>query len=295
MTHSQDQWLKSVSQSGTVRGVSVTATRIVQDLARRHGLKGHSAQAMGEAAVAGFLLASYCKPGERMNLNIKSDGWVKQALVDAYPNGTLRGYVIDNPDRIAPKHDETHEGPWGQGLLSVLRQKDLGKQEPYIGTVPLVTGHLAKDLTYYWLQSEQVSSACGIAVNLNASGEITSAGGFLIQALPGATDAEIKEIESQVNSMTELSSEVALDRDPVHLLSKIFQNTAFMVLEKKELRFECPCSWDRVRNALILIGETELQSILNDQGEAVVNCDFCAKEYRANSELLKKMIGEIKN
>ncbi len=288
-----DQWLKSVSQSGTVRGVSVTATHIVQNLAQRHGLKGAAAQAMGEAAIAGFLLASYCKPGERMNLNIKSDGFVKQALVDAYPDGTLRGYVVENRERVAPINDRTHEGPWGNGLLSVLRQKDLGKQEPYIGTVPLVTGHLAKDLTYYWLQSEQVSSACGIAVNLDISGDIDSAGGFLVQALPGATDDELREIDTQVNAFTGLANEVANARDPIQLLSKIFQNTAFMVLEKKPLRFECHCSWERVRNALLLIGSEELTSMLKEQGEAVVHCDFCAKEYKADSSELQKIIQEI--
>lgn len=289
-----DLCLKSISQSGTIRGVSITATEIVKDLAARHKLQEAEAKALGEAAIAGLLLASYCKPGERMNLNIRANGWVKQALVDAYPDGTLRGYVVKNPERVIPEIDQTGEGPWGQGLLSVLRQKDMGKQEPYIGTVPLVTGHLPKDLTYYWLQSEQVSSACGIAVNLNKKGEVETAGGFLIQALPGASDSEIREIDTQVNTFTGLADEVANARDPVQILSKIFQNTAFMVLEKKPLKFQCSCSWDRVRNALLLVGSDELKSMLNDQGRALVHCDFCAKEYQADRVELEKMIAELK-
>src|SRR5262249_31024480 len=153
----------------------------------------------------------YCKPGERMNLKVQSDGWAKQAFVDAYPNGTIRGYLVPNPTAVVGKEDLTGEGPWGRGFLSVLRMKDVEVAEPYIGTVPLVTGHLAKDLTYYWLQSEQVPSAVGIAVNLEDDGTLASAGGFMVQAMPGATQAEVREIEAQVHSMGNLAREIALD------------------------------------------------------------------------------------
>lgn len=288
-----DLWQKCISKSGTLRGVAVRCTDVAKDLAELHALRGDSAQAFAETLVAGFLLASYCKVGERMNLNLKGDGWAKQALVDAYPNGTIRGYLVPNENAVVGKVDLTGEGPWGRGFLSVLRKKDVEGSEPYVGTVPLVTGHLAKDLTYYWLQSEQVPSAVGIAVNVGKDGTISSAGGFMVQAMPGASDAELREIETQVNAMSNLAREIAADRDPIFLLSQIFQNTAFILLEKKDLRAECTCSWERVRQALALVGTTELQSMLDEKGEAVVKCDFCETEYRADRATLEKMISEI--
>lgn len=231
-----------------------------------------------------------------MNLNIRGDGWVKQALIDAYPDGSIRGYLVPNDHAVIPSMDLTGEGPWGRGTLSVLRKRDNleGKNEPYVGTVPLLTGHLAKDITFYWLQSEQVPSAIGIAVNLSAEGKITSAGGFLVQAMPGATDDELADIENQVNGMTDLAKEISSDGDPIHLLSQIFQDRAFMLLEKKDLRAECSCSWERVRKALVLIGASELQSMLEETGDAVVKCDFCMKEYRADADTLRQMISEAK-
>lgn len=289
-----DQWQKCISNSGTVRGVAIRCTTLAQSLAALHGLTGEHARALGEALVGGFLLSSYAKDTERMNLNIRGDGWVKQALIDAYPDGSIRGYIVPNDHAVIPSMDLTGEGPWGRGTLSVLRKRDNleGKNEPYVGTVPLLTGHLAKDLTFYWLQSEQVPSAIGIAVNLSSEGKVTSAGGFLVQAMPGATDEELSDIETQVTSMTDLAKEISSDGDPIHLLSQIFQDRAFMLLEKKELRAECSCTWERVRKALVLIGASELQSMLEETGDAVVKCDFCTKEYRADADMLRQMIAE---
>ncbi len=289
-----DQWLKCISNTGTIRGVAVQCTDLVLSLSDLHHLKGEHARAYGEALVAGFLLSSYAKDTERMNLNIRGDGWVKQALVDAHPDGTIRGYIVPNDHAVIPSVDLTGEGPWGRGTLAVLRKRDNleGKNEPYVGTVPLLTGHIAKDLTFYWLQSEQVPSAIGIAVTVDASGKIATAGGFLVQAMPGATDEELREIEAQVNSLRNLAFEISTHPDPIHVLSQIFQDRAFMVLERKELRAECTCSWERVRKALVLIGASELQAMLEETGDAVVKCDFCVKEYRADAETLKAMIKE---
>jgi molecular chaperone Hsp33 len=290
-----DLWLKCISKSGGVRGVEVRCTELARALSKTHGLTGEPSRAFGESLVAGFLLSSYCKAGERMNLNIKGDGWAKQALVDAYPDGTIRGYLVPNDDAVVQTHDLTGEGPWGRGTLSVLRKREHeGSSEPYVGTVPLLTGHLAKDLTFYWLQSEQVPSAVGIAVNLGADGEISSAGGFLVQAMPGASDEEVVEVEQQVIHMTNLAKEVAKNEEPIHVLSEIFQNMGFMVLEKKPLASTCSCSEERMRKALTLVGVAELQAMIDEVGEAVVKCDFCEKEYRADEEALRAMIADAK-
>ena len=290
-----DHWQKCISSSGTIRGVAIRCTELAREATELHGLRGDMARALGETLVAGFLLSSYSKEGERMNLNVKGNGWVVQGLVDAYPDGRIRGYVVPNENAVTPTVDLTGEGPWGQGVLSVLRKREMdARSEPYIGTVPLVTGHLAKDLTFYWLQSEQVPSAVGIAINLNDDGTVGSAGGFLVQAMPGATDQEIAEIETHVNKLSDFAQELATDTDTVAILSRIFQERPFLLLEKKALRYECHCSWERVRRALTLVGVGELQAMIDEVGEAVVRCDFCTKEYRADTDELRKMIEESK-
>ena len=291
-----DIWQKCISKTGTLRGVAIRCTDLARALSETHGLVGEDSRAFGEALVAGFILSSYCKAGERMNLNIKGDGSAKQALIDAYADGTIRGYLVPNGESEKQNYDLTGDGPWGRGTLSVLRKRDdQDGAEPYVGTVPLVTGHLAKDLTFYWSQSEQVPSAVGIAVNLDAENKISSAGGFLVQAMPGASDEEIREVESQVIHLSNLAKEVAADREPIHILSAIFQNMAFMLLEKKELRAQCTCSEARMRRALTLVGVEELQAMIDEVGEAVVKCDFCEKSYRADADILRAMIADAKS
>lgn len=286
-----DRWLKCISTNGNLRGVAIQATELIQSMASMHQLHGLSAQALGEAVMGALLIGSYCKNQERVNLNVRGSGDIKQALVDAHPDGSVRGYVVQRGTEESVIEFEG-QGPWGTGTLSVLRTKNAEQQQPYIGTVPLVTGFLAKDLTYYWAQSEQVPSAVGLAVCLE-EGRVIAAGGFLVQAMPGATSSEIRSIELHLQEMESLATRVAEDQNPLSLLSQIFQDTGFMLIEEKPLTFKCNCSSERVQRALALIGVAELRALLAGQNSAEVKCDFCNKEYSVDADGLKKMIAQI--
>ncbi len=284
-SNASNQWVKCLSSQGSIRGVAIQAHELVRSMARLHGLRGAPAVQLGEAVIGALLIASNSKGEERVNLNIQATGLTRQALVDAYPNGHVRGYVL--PNEISAV---SSQGPWGEGLMSVLRTKTDRSNQPYIGTVPLVTGHLAKDLTYYWLQSEQIPSAVGLSVTVDDSGEVIGAGGFLVQAMPGATSEEVRLVEGQIHGIQSLAAELQDDADPVKLLSTIFQNSTFMLLEKRQLAFECQCSWERVSRALALVGVDELQSILTEDGSASIRCDFCNQDYLVAGSQLEEMI-----
>lgn len=294
----RSRWIKILSTDGHIRAVAVQATELVRDLVARHGLRGVHAQALGEAAVGGVLLASYCKGGQRINLNIQGSGICRQALVDAYPDGSVRGYIVVRDESLAQRGEGETGGPWGTGMLSVLRTRETESpsegrsaesRQPYIGTVPLLTGFLAKDLSFYWVQSEQIPSAVGIAVTLQGD-EVVAAAGFLVQALPGAGSDDIRKIESHIAEIQSLAAIIAENESPLHLLGQIFQSTGFLVMEEKDLAFKCTCSMERVRRALALVGAVELKAMLDEDGSASVNCDFCAAEYRISGDELKEMI-----
>jgi molecular chaperone Hsp33 len=298
---STDRWMKCISTQGNIRGVAIQATELVQEMADRHQLKGRAIQGLGEAVMSALLVASYCRVGQRVNLNVQGSGAFKQALVDAYPDGTVRGYLIERSEASSPPsaaHAQEETGPWGEGYLSVLRTRETepgGRPEvkPYIGTVPLLTGHLAKDLSFYWVQSEQIPSAVGLAVNLEGD-RVLSAGGFLVQALPGASAMEVRALEHHIHEIESLARTVAKDASPIHLLSQIFQSTAFVVVEERSLRFQCNCSWERVQRALVLLGVAELEAILKEDQVAVVKCDFCSMDYRLSESELRALIDQIK-
>ncbi|MCM2322564.1 MAG: Hsp33 family molecular chaperone HslO [Oligoflexia bacterium] len=281
------RWIKCISSQGSVRGVALEATDLIQLMADAHHLcEDTSIRALGEAVMGALLIASYCKNQERMNLNIQGSGIVSQALVDAYPDGVARGYVIA---RSVPPLKGENDGPWGDGYLSVLRTKSEQMEQPYIGTVPLITGHLAKDLTFYWLHSEQVPSSVGLAVSVD-EGKVISASGFLIQAMPAASPEELKAMEQHINEIHLIAEEVAAQGDPMTLLSQIFQDSAFLVVEERPLEFRCNCSWERVNRALALVGVEELKAMLKEDHAASVHCDFCSKEYKVDAAGLEKLI-----
>ncbi len=275
-------WIKCITQSGTVRAVSIEATHVVREIAHIHNINGEPSQSLGEAVIAALLVGSYCKSGERVNLNVKSSGSIRQAIVDSRPNGHVRGYVIPG------QYIETGKGPWGEGLMAILRTKDSEGEQPYIGTVPLLTGHLAKDLTFYWLQSEQIPTAVGISVVLKGK-EIDSANGFLVQSMPGATDQEVAMIQRQIERYDSYTVDTE-NRDPKQILAHIFQDTGFAILEETPITMVCDCSLERVERALRLVGVAELRAMLTEDRGAEVNCDFCAKKYSLNSENLNKLI-----
>jgi molecular chaperone Hsp33 len=283
------RWIKCVSTPGSIRGVAIQATDLVRSMAQLHHQEGLAARGLGEAVIAGLLLASHCKPGERINLNIQGSGSFKHALVDADPEGWVRGYLVETPDAQERFAREAEFGPWGGGLLSVLRTKGKEGKQPYVGTVPLVTGFLAKDLSFYWLQSEQIPTAVGITVKVEDK-QVVAAGGFMIQALPGASPAEVRAIEHHIQDLNPLAEQLSRQADPMALLSQIFQSTAFVLLEERPIVFKCDCSVERVERALVLAGTRELEAMLAEDSKATVRCDFCEKEYEVTREDLARLI-----
>ena len=284
-----DKWVKCISTSGTIRAVAIRATETAQFIADRHGLSEIGTIAFSEALIASLILSSYCKSGEKVNLNIQGSGWCHQAIIDANADAEVRGYVLERPQdeiRLA-----RNVGPWGIGLMSVLRTKH-EQTQPYIGTVPLLTGRLAKDLTFYWLQSEQVQSAVGIEVFME-NGRIKLADGFLIQAMPGATDEDIATIEAHLKTLHQYDPDATQRKTPVNLLSYLLENQAFSLLEEKPLTFKCPCTLDRVKRSLSLVGADELTQMISEQKDFEVKCDFCSENYVLNTATLKDILATL--
>jgi molecular chaperone Hsp33 len=286
---STDKWVKCISSSGTIRAVAVSTTDISNHLGSRHKLSPAGKKALAESLIAGLILSSYCKSGEKVNLNIQASGWANQAIIDANAMGEVRGYILERP-----AHDvklAKNIGPWGIGLLSVLRTKH-EEAQPYIGTVPLLTGHLAKDLTFYWLQSEQVNTAVGIEVFMEGD-QITLAEGFLIQAMPGATDQDLNFIEEHLKKLHQYDSSSPVRSTPTMLLSYLLENQAFSLLEEQPITLKCPCSIDRVKRSLMLIGKDELQSMADENKDFEINCDFCSETYVFSPDLIKSLMRDL--
>jgi molecular chaperone Hsp33 len=284
-----DKWIKCIAIGGNMLATTITATELVENARKRHKLSGIETRALGETLMAGLLLASTCKQGERVSLSIKGDKFLRQAIADATPDGKVRGFLIS---RELDSDIGVHMGPWQNGLLSVVRQK-LNEKEPYVGTVPIVTGYLAKDLTFYLTQSEQIPSAVGLAVTTNRNGSVASAGAFLVQVMPGASPQEIKSVENNINALEGLAAQLERDSNPTRLLANIFSDMSFTILEDRSLVFECNCSRERVDRALKLLGRAELEDMVAKDHGASEHCDFCGTTFGYSQGELEDLIRAV--
>lgn len=288
---SKSRWIKCVASNGNIRAVAIQGTLLAREIAKQHSVTGIQAKGLAEAVLGGLLIASYCKAGERINLNVRGSGVYSQGLIDAYPDGRVRGFVSVRAQDEALQSLHQNTGPWGEGLLSVLRTKS-EEAQPYIGTVPLATGHLAKDLTYYWHQSEQIPSAVGLAVRMNGD-EIESAGAFLLQIMPGASPSEVRAVDDNVHHLSAFAERFLENESPIQILSMLFKDQVFVVLEEKNVRFECHCSVERVERSVLLLGYDELKD-LKSQGKGVeVTCDFCSRAYQISDSRLAEMLSSL--
>jgi molecular chaperone Hsp33 len=289
----KDELVRATAMEGRVRAFATRTTAIVEEIRQRHGTTPVVTAAVGRAATAGLMMGTMLKGEEKLTIQIKGDGPIGQIVIDSNAHGEVRGYP-DNPQvnlPLNPKGKLDVAGAVGtEGYIYVT--KDLGLKEPYRGGVPIISGELGEDFTYYFAKSEQTPSAVALGVLVDTDWSVKAAGGFIVQLLPGLSEEEIAEIEAKLSQLPPIT--VLLDRgqDLVDILEEFLGDVR--VLERREdIRFQCFCSRDRVESTLISLGRGELEKLLKDDHGAEVVCHFCNEKYDFKEpdieELLKKM------
>ena len=178
-----------------------------------------------------------------------------------------------------------------EGTLTVL--KDIGLKEPYVGSIGLFSGEIADDLAMYFVESEQIPTACALGVLVDTDQSVISAGGYLIQLLPGATEEIITKIEAGIHKVGAASKAVESGMDAEQMLKAVLSEFEVEILEKHPVEYRCYCSRDRVSRALISMGREELNSLIEEQGEADLTCQFCDMVYHYTREDLEGLLTEL--
>ena len=284
-----DYLIRGTALDGRVRAFAVQTTRLTDELSQRHQTTPTATAALGRTAAAALLLGAMLKGEEHLIVQVKGDGPIGQIVVDANAKGEVRGYV-DNPFIDPPLKEngklDVAAAVGTEGFLYIT--KDLGLKEPYKGSVPLISGELAEDFTYYFAKSEQTPSAVSLGVLVNPDHSIMASGGFVIQLLPGLTDREIDEIEKMLGQIPSFTNMLGGGLSLDEILRTILPS--FRKLDDMDVRFQCKCSREKVESTLISLGKHELQEILEDEGFAEVVCHFCNEAYKYEEEDLQRMI-----
>ncbi len=289
----QDYLIRATAYEGKVRAFAVRTTGIVEELRRRHQTTPTATAALGRTATAALMMGIMLKGEEKLTVQVKGGGPIGQIVADSNAHGEVRGYV-DNPGVDLPLNSigklDVAGAVGTDGFLYVI--KDLGLKEPYRGSIPIVSGELGEDFTYYFAKSEQTPSAVALGVLVDVDYTVKTAGGFIIQLLPGLTDEEIAQIEKELAALPPITS--LLDRgDRLEDILATLLPGAEVLERRDDIRFQCKCSRERVEQTLISLGRHELQQILEEDGKAEIVCHFCNEAYRFNREDLEAILKSI--
>lgn len=285
-----DYLVKAIDKTKNLRLLTITATNLVQEAQTRHDTWSASSAVLGRTLVAGILLAGAELTGkEELTVRLLGDGPVGPTVVTAKSDLTVKGYV-KNPHIALPPKKNGHidvKKAVGKGWLEVT--KDLGLKKPYTGQVPIVSGEIAEDIAYYLTKSEQIPSAVGLSVFVNPNNTIGEAGGFMLQAMPGASDSLITETINRINDLPALSSAFLDGLTPEKLAAMILGDDC-KILEKDEVAFKCDCSKEKYGNILATLKDSQLKAMINEDHGAELTCNFCGNKYQFSEEELKAIL-----
>lgn len=290
-----DQRIRATAAQGKIRVVGVVSTQAVEEARSRHGLSYVATVALGRTMSGALLLAANLKQSQaRINLQVKGDGPLGKVWVDAGANGTVRGY-IENPTIELPLTEDKKLNVGAavgrSGYLHAIR--DTGRGNPYTSTVELVSGEIGDDITSYLLASEQTPSVVVLGVMVNRQG-VQAAGGLLLQILPGAPTTIISDLEQRLTGSEEISPLLARGYSLPELMKEIFGDLDLEILPGEEpIRFYCPCSFQRVKGALRILGNDELKEMIQANEVAEATCHFCGEVYRVPVDELKELLTSV--
>lgn len=288
-----DRLVRVIAKSGRFFGVACITTNLVTEGCRRHDVGPLAAAALGRSLTGAALLAALMKDGQSLTLAFEGNGPLRKIVAEAGYDGWVRGYVAE-PHAELPLLDGSLDIAGGLGKAGVLTvTKSIAANRKYPGTIPLQTSEIGEDIVWYLTQSEQTPSTLGMAVSLLPDGTIAAAGGFLIQSLPPAKEADLLSLEQGIENLGPLSTLLAEGCSPASLLLRIFAKVPHKKTEEKILSYQCNCSREKMAGALLSLGEKELYALSEEQEECEVRCEFCRQSYFFPANELRKLADSI--
>ncbi|MBM7097960.1 Hsp33 family molecular chaperone HslO [Bacillus sp. H-16] len=288
-----DYLVKALAYDGKVRAYAVRSTAMVQEAARRHDTWRTVTAALGRSLSAATMMGAMLKGEEKITVKIEADGPATPIIVDANATGEVRGYVSNphvDPDRNKEGKLNVAEAVGRNGSLSVV--KYLGLKDNFTGSVPLVSGELGEDFTYYFAKSEQTPTSVGLGVIIDKDESVAASGGFIIQLMPGITDDVIDEIENKLNAMEPISKLIQSGLTPEELLHTILGEENVRILDQMGVAFQCQCSKERISNAIMGLNEEDISAMIEEDGGAETQCHFCNEKYVFDKWELQEILDE---
>jgi len=290
-----DRIVRAISTDGMVQAAAICSRDLTERARQIHKTLPVATAALGRALAAASMMGNALKSdGASLTLQFKGGGPLGTVLAVSDNEGCVRGYVT-NPHTDLPLRPDGKLDVGGavghEGTLTVI--KDLHMKEPYVGTIDLLGGEIAEDVASYFVESEQIPTACALGVLVDRDQSVKSAGGYLIQLMPGAGEDTIAKVEGGVMAAGPVSAILEQNDDPEALLRTVMSDFDLKILETCPVSYKCYCSRQRVERALISLGKSELEQMLAEQGGCQLTCQFCDAVYDFSADDLRALIAGL--
>ena len=290
-----DRIVRAISTDGMVQAAAICSRELTERARQIHKTLPVATAALGRTLAAASMMGNALKSeGASLTLQFKGGGPLGTVLAVSDNQGNVRGYVtdphVDLPLRSDGKLD-VGAAVGHEGTLTVI--KDLHMKEPYVGTIDLLGGEIAEDIAGYFVESEQIPTACALGVLVDRDQSVKAAGGYLIQLMPGAAEDTIAKVEGGIMAAGPVSAILDRDDDPEKLLREVMSDFDLKILETCPVEYKCYCSRERVERALISLGRQELEQMLAEQGGCQLTCQFCDAVYDFTADDLRALLKNL--
>ncbi|GAB4072155.1 redox-regulated molecular chaperone HslO [Barrientosiimonas marina] len=286
----KDYLVKATVYNGKVRAYAINSTDTVDEARRRQDTWATASAAMGRTMTVSAMMGAMLKGDDTITAKVEGGGPIGTIVADSDATGDVRGYLT-NPhvdfDLNEQGKLDVAQAVGTEGTLSIV--KDLGMKEHFTGQVPIVSGEIGDDFTYYFANSEQVPSAVGAGVLVNPDLSIQASGGFIVQIMPDAEDEVIKHLEQKIQSFPAVSTLIRKGYSPEQILEELFGDDDVTIHSRLPVRFQCGCSKERVERAITGLGQEEIQSMIDEDHGAEATCHFCNEVYQFSEQDLEEL------
>jgi molecular chaperone Hsp33 len=286
-----DLLLRGIVKEESLLVVCLIDTDTTEKARAVHDTFPTASAALGRVISGTLLLSSLLKEGQRIMIQVVGDGPLREIVAEADWLSRVRGYVKRPHIHLGLKDGKLDVGRGiGKGFLNVI--KDHGLKKFYQGTVPLQTGEIATDLAYYFRSSEQVPAVVSLGVYVDVDNSVKASGGFMIHALPGVKDETLEYLEARLKKVPPVSSMILNGLSPEEIMQEAV-GLPLEITEKRETYYYCPCTKERVMDAIVALGKKEMED-LTLKGEVIsVHCQFCKKEYAVSRDEIRSLLNFI--
>lgn len=288
----EDRIIKCLAYNGKISVICANTTELVENARKTHDLSPVATAAFGRMLTITSIMANEMKSShDKLTVQIKGNGPLQMMVATANNFPKVKGYVV-NPVVSMPLNEDGKLDVGGaighNGYINVI--KDIGLKEPYIGICPLVSGEIAEDFAEYFAKSEQKNTAVALGVLVDKNG-VKSAGGYMITPMPDATEEEISKVEQSIFKAGAISKMLDNNLSLEQIAKNITGDDNIEILKENiQPMYECDCSKEHMSDALKTIGEKDLKEIIEQDGRAELECQFCNKKYEFSKEELKEIL-----